>query len=145
MIDDEEDDENKMEGTRFHSYDKIDYRQTIHRLVERCLINSHSVNYPGYVQDLVDSVDFDLHGFPLHELIDAQAKLIREEIYKEAKQWENDNPFDAKHPILKGVKEAEYTRRYYRALFKYVHQLLASRGLYLKSGKSIPTGNATKD
>lgn len=145
MIEDDEEYLEYFEGTRFHSFDKIDYRRTIHKLVERCLLNSSSPNYNSFVQDLMDSVDFDLRGYPLHRLVDEESKKVIAEISVEKRKWRENHPYDAYHPMKMGLKIAEWDKEYYRRMFKYLHQLLAARGLYLKSGKAIAGGKQMKD
>lgn len=139
------DEEPDYEGTRFHTFDKIDYRRTIHKLVERCLLNSQSPEYNGYVQDLIDSIDFDLDRYPLRKLIDRKSNQIIENIRKEKQEWSMMHPDEWSHPMKRGIKRAEWDKKYYRELFKYVHQLLAARGLYLKSGKTLSGGKQMKD
>lgn len=124
-------------------FDKLDYRKTIHALMERCLYAKGTMNFGFEVNRLILAIETIFPGMDFKTPIQNKNDELRNIYFEKLDMLKNDIEI-WNHPLKKGMKEEDFKDEYFNELFEFVRDLLARHRGLLFGMKNIPIGEANE-
>lgn len=125
--------------------DKTDWRRTIHKCLEACVMEEGSIWYPKKVNSLDAAVSAKYPGFDAKKEITSEKKKLEDKWNKIANDWIDENPTQWAYPWIKWEKTTEWTMKYSKELFEFIKDLLAKKRILLWGIRQTPGGTQMAD
>jgi hypothetical protein len=125
--------------------DKTDWRKTIHRCLETCVVYEDTKFYPQAVKSLISAVSANYPGFKAKDIIAKEILKFKEEYKEWTKEYFIKNPDYWYHPIKRKIIYPQILNSYYKDIFEFIKNLLAERRILLYGIKHLPGGTQLKD
>ena len=133
------DDEDYLDlGIKKTNIDKLTYKYTIQKIIDRCLQAQGQINYDEYVRAYVKALEFDVKGYKF--LTQIHKVLNRLEYQKKTLLLEyiTTHWYEARNPKYLIPFRMKIYVLYYETLFRELQQMVANEDLLLETGKHVP-------
>jgi hypothetical protein len=125
--------------------DKTDWRRTIHKCLETCVMCEDTKYYPQTVKSLISAVSANYPGFNAKDIITKEIMEIKEEYKKWTKDYFVKNSDYWHHPYKRKVVFPQILNSYYKDIFEFIKNLLAEKRILLYGIQHLPGGIQLKD
>lgn len=112
-------------------YDKTDWRKTIHRCLETCVMCEDTKYYPQAVKSLMSAAAAEYPGFNAKKIITERIVEIKADYREWTKEYFIKNPDYWYHPIKRKIILPQILNSYYKEIFEFIKNLLARKRMLL--------------
>lgn len=125
--------------------DKTDWRKTIHKCLENCVISEGTVHYPKAVKSLISAVSANYPGFNARSIINKYIHYLKIKYAIKTLRIVDLQPDYWFHPGKRQLIEPSIINAYYKELFEYVKNLLAKKRILLYGSRKLSGGKQMPD
>lgn len=125
--------------------DKTDWRKSIHRYLDYCIITEGTVFYPGAVNRLKSAVATEFPNWDAKKYINKHIEKLKVIYRAEIKKSVERNPEYWIHPGKRLTIEPDIINEFYKDIFDYIMDLLAKKRMLLWGVKKTPGGTPMDD
>lgn len=111
--------------------DKTDWRRTIHKCLEECVLHEDTLRYPQTVKSLISAVSATYPSFDAEALINKYISELKEKYRKDIKEYILKNPDNWYHPGKRNTIEPQIVNDYYKDIFTFIKNLCATKRMLL--------------
>jgi len=120
--------------------DKTDWRRTIHKCLEACVMAEGTMGYPRRVNSLDAAVSARYPGFDAKSKIESEKRKLKTKWERIANNWIEENPTQWAYPWIKWAKTTDWRMKYSKELFEFIKDLLAKKRILLWGVRQTPGG-----
>lgn len=125
--------------------DKTDWRKSIHKYLDLCVMAEDTVYYPKRVKSLVSAVAANFPNWDARTEINNRIDELNKYYKQKIKEFINKNPDYWVHPGKRLTVEPDIINAYYKDIFEFIKNMLAEKRMLLWGGRKTIGGTQLED